>query len=191
MFHKGHYKIKDHPEIFLEPIPKKQRHTHPAVDTEVETIQLNNIEPTLPSTLLNHSPIPEENNPLVHHDVHTQSHSSEIHAIHDVTNIPQTHIIGHSDEQPTHLNTDGLHHHPNHHEPHISIYSTRGPGDVAVPQITDDQVAAAVDAAIKTVPANHASDFGVASEEAEAAEVALAAGPPHLGNVDAAPTTQV
>ncbi len=41
----GDFKIKEHPEIFLEPIPKKRKSTQPATsgDDSIPAIQVNNI----------------------------------------------------------------------------------------------------------------------------------------------------
>mmetsp|Transcript_29945 Transcript_29945/g.45834 ORF Transcript_29945/g.45834 Transcript_29945/m.45834 type:complete len:505 (-) Transcript_29945:100-1614(-) len=157
---RGDFKIKEHPEIFLEPIPRKRKSTQPATsgDDGIPAIQVNDIL---------HEQVLAANQQLRH----------EVHPTHvDTQGIMDSslHVSTISDESALNIPTvpDGIGQLHNHDH------------TISLPQIniTDDQVAAAVDAAIKTVPVDHSTDFDAAAEEA--AEVALAAGPSHLGDVD-------
>jgi len=164
----GHYKIKDHPEIFLEPITKKAR-----VHAHAPTMHINDSENhTLPTELLNQSMLQD----------HSESHVlQDEHSEHDV-HPTMRHI--------DHISTVAHMHHADDHAPtavdhdHMPMYSTTDMSQ----HITDDQVAAAVDAAIKTVPVNQTTDYAAAEE---AAEVALTAGTNQFGSDDGNGSTEV
>jgi hypothetical protein len=94
---------------------------------------------SLPASLIDHT----ESSHVLHSDHGQDVHMEDMHQIH---------------EDPTHP-SNSLDHHD-----HLPMYSR----DMSQ-HITDDQVAAAVDAAIKTVPVNHTTDYAAAQEAAEAA----------------------
>ena len=160
----GYYKIKDHPEIFLEPITKKPRE----LPVAQETVHVS-------------TPAPESQMPLttgaINQPVQGESDSSETHILHTTHENVHPTTIHHNDHMAqVHIDHAQTHiHNPNdhvqipaavHHD-HLPMYSTRDMSQ----HITDDQVAAAVDAAIKTVPVNQTTDYAAA----EVAEVALTA----------------
>jgi len=138
--------VKDHPQIFIKPITKKTRQVANAEDSAFGKSSLD--DHVLPATLIDQQ---MEQDETESHVLHTD-HGQEVH----ISDINQIH------EDPSHP-ASALDHHD-----HLPMYSR----DMSQ-HITDDQVAAAVDAAIKTVPVNHTTDYAAAEK---AAEVALTVG---------------
>lgn len=149
----GHYKIKNHPEIFLEPLSKK---TSEATNTNLHmnTCTVEN----LPTNLL-HQPLHHDHSEP---DVLHESHSHD----HEVVHPTPLHHTDHTMSSVAHMHNEEVHAPSGVHHDHLPMYSR----DMSQ-HITDDQVAAAVDAAIKIVPVNQPTDY-----TAEAAEAALTAG---------------
>jgi len=140
----GHYMIKDHPEIFIGSTTKKRRKVTTAEDSALG--KASSDDDYLPTSLIN-QPMGQEQ--AESHILHTD-HGQEI----NISDVNQMHE---GSSHPTDLD----------HHNHLPSYSR----DMSQ-HITDDQVAAAVDAAIKTVPVNQTTDYAAAEE---AAEVALCA----------------
>ena len=163
----AHYKIKNHPEIFLEPMSKKLRKA-PVADTNTSTHTHTAEEVSIS---------PADNDALSETLIHQPLHHAYLHETHDhdVSSVHHSVNLHHNDPMPSVPDT----HNETVHHDHLTMYSR----DMSQ-HITDDQVAAAVDAAIKTVPVNQPTDY-----TAEAAEAALTAGTNQFGAVD--DTTEV
>lgn len=151
---KGHFKIKEHPHIFLDPIVPQQK------------VKMN----------------VQQQHPKLESQEQTQPQHHVVAVYNKDISVPVTHQVSH---QHQHHNQHQVSH--QHHHNHIS----------------DDQVAAAVDAAIKTVPV--APDVGncydnaaatvdtvmntngsttVGLSVADAAQAALAVAPEHVNDGD-------
>ncbi len=152
----GHYKIKNHPEIFLEPISKKPRKIAAATEAETDAARSN----------LRTNPTENHSLPMLHQPLHHDHAESDVlHETHDDGTHPtEMHHNDHSISSVVHMHNEEVAPEAVHHD-HLPMYSR----DMSQ-HITDDQVAAAVDAAIKIVP-SQPTDY-----TAEAAEAALTAG---------------
>jgi hypothetical protein len=133
--------IKDNPEIFVGSSAKKRQIVTTAEDSALG--KASSDDDYLPTSLVN-QPMGQEQAEC--HILHTD-HGQEI-------NMPDVNQIHEDSSHPTELD----------HHNHLPSYSR----DMSQ-HITDDQVAAAVDAAIKTGPVNHTTDYAAAEEAAEAA----------------------